>query len=132
MRILVDTSCWLWSLSDPERLNKKARALLSDPTQTLYLSAASSWEIAIKAALGKLQLPEPPEKYIPGRMAAFDILGLPIAHTHALRVFSLPPHHRDPFDRILVAQAQIEELSILTADRLFAMYEVEIIWAGLR
>lgn len=130
MRILLDTGCWLWSLAAPERLNQKARDLLTDRRHTLYLSAASSWEIAIKAALGKLALPEPPEKYVPSRMAAQDILGLPVEHTHALRVFSLPSHHRDPFDRILVAQAQSESLTILTADRAFDPYDVETFWAG--
>ena len=129
MKILIDTSCWLWSLTDPEHLNKDTRDLLSDPAQALFLSAASSWEIAIKAALGQLNLPEPPEKYIPSRMAAFNILGLPIEHTHALRVFGLPSHHRDPFDRILIAQAQAEGLTILTTDRVFAAYDVPIIWA---
>ncbi len=129
MKILIDTACWLWSLSEPAHLNRRARDLLSDPGQAFFLSAASSWEIAIKAALGKLRLPEPPEKYVPARMAAFNILGLPVEHVHALRVFALPPHHRDPFDRILIAQAQIEGLTILTADRSFAKYDVKTIWA---
>jgi PIN domain nuclease of toxin-antitoxin system len=129
VKVLIDTACWLWSLTDPEHLNKEARDLLSDPVQVLYLSAASSWEIAIKSSLGRLRLPESPEKYIPSRMAALNILGLPIEHTHALRVFRLPTHHRDPFDRILVAQAQIEKLTILTADRVFAAYDVSTIWA---
>jgi PIN domain nuclease of toxin-antitoxin system len=127
VKILIDTSCWLWSLTNPDRLNKKAIHLLSHPVQTLYLSAASSWEIAIKTALGKLRLPEPPAKFIPSRMSAFNILGLPVEHTHALRVFDLPPHHRDPFDRILIAQAQIERLTILTADKVFAAYDVDLI-----
>jgi PIN domain nuclease of toxin-antitoxin system len=131
LKILIDTSCWLWSLTAPEHLNKKARDLLASPAPSLYLSAASSWEIAIKAALGRLRLPEPPERYIPSRMAAFNVIGLPIEHTHALRVFSLPPHHRDPFDRMLIAQAQTEGLTLLTTDRVFASYDVEIIWAAL-
>ncbi len=129
MKILIDTSCWLWSLTDPEHLKKEARDLLPDASQVLFLSAASSWEIAIKASLGKLHLPEPPEKFIPSRMAAFSILGLPVEHAHALRVFGLPAHHRDPFDRILIAQAQSEGLTILTADRVFGAYDVAVIWA---
>ncbi len=119
MRILIDTSCWLFSLIAPEH-----------STNSPYLSAASSREIAIKAALGKLRLPEPPEKYIPSRMAAMDIRGLPIEHTHALRVFALPLRHRDPFDRMLVAQAKAESLVILTVDRIFSSYDVETVWAG--
>ena len=129
MKILIDTSCWLWSLTEPEHLNGRTRDLLADPGLPLFLSAASSWEIAIKAALGKLKLPEPPDKYIPSRMAAFNIEGLPVENEHALRVFTLPPHHRDPFDRILIAQAQVEGMTILTADRSFAPYKVKILWA---
>jgi PIN domain nuclease of toxin-antitoxin system len=130
MKVLIDTGCWLWSLTEPERLNKRARDLLSDSRQELFLSAASSWEIAIKAALGKIELPESPEKYIPARMAAFYITGLPVEHSHALRVFTLSTHHRDPFDRILIAQAQVEGMTILTADRVFAAYNVKTIWAS--
>jgi PIN domain nuclease of toxin-antitoxin system len=129
VRILIDTGCWLWSLADPEHLNERARELLSDPRQDLFLSSASSWEISIKAGLGKLQLPESPAKYVPARMAALNIQGLPVEHVHALRVFALPPHHRDPFDRILIAQAQIEKMTILTADRSFKPYDVKLIWA---
>ena len=73
--------------------------------------------------------PEPPEKYVFSCMAAFNVAGLPIDHAHALKVFSLPPHHLDPFDRILIAQAQAEGLSILTADRVFSAYDVSTIWA---
>jgi PIN domain nuclease of toxin-antitoxin system len=130
VKILVDTGCWLWSLTAPERLNERARELLVDPANTLFLSAASSWEIAIKAALGKLHLPEPPAKYIPSRMEALGMVGLPVKHAHALGIFDLPPHHRDPFDRILIAQAQAESLQILTADRVIGLYDVETIWAG--
>jgi PIN domain nuclease of toxin-antitoxin system len=129
MKLLIDTACWLWSLTEPEHLNEGARDMLSNPAQDLFLSAASSWEIAIKCALGKLSLPESPEKYVPARMAAFNIMGLPVNHSHALRVFTLAPHHRDPFDRILIAQAQIEAMAILTADRAFGDYDVKIIWA---
>jgi PIN domain nuclease of toxin-antitoxin system len=129
LKFLIDTSCWLWSLSNPEHLNSSARDLLADPSKALFLSAASSWEIAIKVALGKLQLPESPERYIPGRMAAFSISGMAVEHAHALRVSSLPQHHRDPFDRILVAQAQVEGMTLLTADRAFEPYDIEIIWA---
>lgn len=103
--------------------------MLSDPGQVLFFSAASSWEIAIKASLGKLRLPEPPGKYIPNRMAALNVLGLPVEHAHALKLFGLPEHHRDPFDRILIAQAQAESLTILTADRVFGAYDVATIWA---
>ena len=104
--------------------------MISDRAQSLYLSAASSWEIAIKVAVGKLQLPDAPARYIPNRMAALDIIGLPVEHAHALKVFDLPRYHRDPFDRILIAQAQAESLTLLTADPAVAAYDVEILWAG--
>jgi PIN domain nuclease of toxin-antitoxin system len=128
MRLLVDTGCWLWSLSEPEKLNDRARDLLSAPANFVYLSAASSWEIAIKAAIGKLNLPEPADRFVPRRIASMGIRPLAIEHAHALRVCRLPPHHRDPFDRILIAQALMEKLTILTADRTFAAYKVPVIW----
>ncbi len=96
----------------------------------LYLSAASSWEISIKSALGKLPLPEPPAQYVPKRMAAQGIRPLPITHTHALAVSDLPVHHSDPFDRLLIAQAQLEGMVLLTADSAFKPYGVEIVWCG--
>jgi PIN domain nuclease of toxin-antitoxin system len=90
----------------------------------LYLSAASAWEIAIKYALKKLQLPEAPGRYVPSRLDAMRIAALPIEHEHALQVAELPPHHRDPFDRLLIAQARVESLPILTTDPVFASYDV--------
>lgn len=130
MKFLLDTEAWLWSLTEPERLNTKARALLSDRANMLYLSAASSWEIAIKYAIDKLPLPEPPMTYVPSRMAAQGIHALPIEHVHALRVSELPMHHRDPFDRLIIAQSQIESIPVITADRMFREYDLTIMWCG--
>ena len=127
MRVLLDTQVWLWMLAAPERLSRKARALVVSQENELLLSAASAWEIAIKHAVGKLQLPEAPEEYIPPLMIQTAITPLAVNHRHALRVASLPAHHRDPFDRILIAQAQIEELPILTADRAFRRYDIEVL-----
>src|SRR5687767_11802843 len=110
MKVLLDTQCWLWMAASPERLSASARSLVERYDLELYLSAASAWEIAIKHALGKLRLPEDPVRYVPKRIASMHILPLPIDHDHALRVATLPPHHRDPFDRLLIAQAQIEDL----------------------
>jgi PIN domain nuclease of toxin-antitoxin system len=93
----------------------------------LLLSAASAWEIAIKHGLGRLTLPEAPEAFVPRVMAQLGVTPLPIHHRHALRVASLPPRHRDPFDRLLVAQAQIEGVPILSADRGFAHYDVPVL-----
>jgi PIN domain nuclease of toxin-antitoxin system len=129
MRILLDTQCWLWMAFAPERFTTAARRLVEARDNVLYLSAASAWEIAIKHALGKLRLPEPPGIYVPARIAALGVESLAIDHHHALRVATLPPHHRDPFDRLLVAQAQIEDVAILTADALLRAYDVETIAA---
>ena len=95
----------------------------------LYLSAASAWELAIKHGLGKLSLPDAPEAYVMDRVTRTKTTPLPITLSHALRVADLPAHHRDPFDRLLVAHAQIEKLAILTADRQLAAYDVEIVEA---
>ena len=129
MKVLLDTQVWLWMLAAPERLSKRSRALVISAENELVLSAASAWEIAIKYGLGKLQLPEPPSEYIPRLMARTGITPLPVHHRHALYVASLPRHHRDPFDRLLIAQAQLEELPILTADRTFRRYDVEVLLA---
>ena len=110
MNVLIDTHVWIWSLADPNRLSPESRRLLSSSRNVVYLSAASAWELAIKAALGKIELPEPVETYVPTRMARQGLTALPITHAHALRVSTLPPHHRDPFDRLLIAQALVERL----------------------
>ena len=130
MRYLLDTSVWLWSVGPTERLNKKARVLLADGQHELYLSVASTWEISIKAALGKLHMPEPLGRYLPKRLAEQGIQALPILQHHALGVYELPPHHNDPFDRLLISQARAEEMVILTADRMFAQYPVKIVLCG--
>ena len=130
MRILLDTHCWLWWISEPERLQERARNQIADSHNTILLSAVSSWEIAIKYALGRLPLPEPPEDFVPRRLSQDAILGLPIEHIHALRVAALPDHHRDPFDRLLIAQAEVEGIPVMTVDPQFRLYDqIEIIWA---
>jgi PIN domain nuclease of toxin-antitoxin system len=126
VKFLVDTHCWLWLQASPERLSPEVLQMLGNPDNNLLLSAASSWEIAIKYALGKLPLPEPPSRYVPRRMAASGSRGLAVEHAHTLRVAELPMHHRDPFDRLLVAQAQIEKLVLVTVDPQFESYDVEI------
>lgn len=130
MKLLLDTHCFLWWFANDVRLGGRARELIGESENDIYLSAASSWEIAIKVSLGRLTLPEPAEAYVPSRLAAQEMQGLPIEHVHALRVASLPAHHADPFDRLIVAQAQIEKLPILTVDEKIAQYEVDTIWAG--
>ena len=130
MRILLDTHVWLWTTLMPERLSPHASSLLETSEHELYLSAASAWEIAIKYSRGKLRLPEPPSTYVPTRLERLRIQPLPIEQSHALHVASLLPHHRDPFDRILIAQAQLENLQLLTSDPVFAAYDVRTIAAS--
>lgn len=130
MRLLLDTQCWLWMQTTPERLGDRALELVGDSTHELFLSAASSWEMAIKYAIGKLPLPVPPAQYVPDRMHRSGVVPLPVSHSHALRVAELPVHHRDPFDRMLVAQSQCDGLTLLTADPLLRRYDVPMEWAG--
>jgi PIN domain nuclease of toxin-antitoxin system len=127
MRVLLDTQCWLWMAAAPERLSPPARALVESASTDVLVSAASAWEIAIKHALGKLRLPEPPARYVPSRLVALGATPLPVSIEHALAVSALPAGHRDPFDRLLVAQAQIEDVPIVTADPVMARYDVAVI-----
>ena len=130
MNFLIDTHCWLWWLSEPERLNPTARRRIANRRNAIFFSAGSAWEIAIKAGLGKLKLPEPAADYVPTRVSGQGMIPLPINQRHALYLERMPLHHRDPFDRILIAQAQIEGLTVLTADPQFRSYDVKILWAG--
>ncbi|HEY9420902.1 MAG TPA: type II toxin-antitoxin system VapC family toxin [Thermoanaerobaculia bacterium] len=131
MRLLIDTHCWLWYLLEPEKLNPDAQTALREPENEVFFSAASAWEIVVKFALGKLDVPLPPSKYIPDRLRALGHRELPIRQDHVLRIEALPAHHRDPFDRLLVAQAQEEALTLVTADKVLKSYDVPVLWAGL-
>ncbi|MGH2854187.1 MAG: type II toxin-antitoxin system VapC family toxin [Solirubrobacteraceae bacterium] len=128
MRVLLDTHVFLWLQTEPERLGCHL-PVVEDPRNKLIVSAASSWEIAIKHALGRLPLPEPPQRYVPERLRAIGAEALPIEHSHALAVATLPPLHGDPFDRLLVAQAQLLDVPILTADPTVAQYPVHALLA---
>ncbi len=130
MRLLVDTHCWLWQLSEPERLPETIRRLITDRSHEVYLSTACMWEIVIKQRLGKLTLPEDVGTFIPSRMDDMGHIALPIIQAHVLQLSSLPPHHKDPFDRILVAQAVAEGMKLITADTQLKRYDVDLLWAG--
>jgi PIN domain nuclease of toxin-antitoxin system len=121
VKLLLDTHIFLWLQTDPERLGEDL-PLVEDARTELLFSAVSSWEIAIKYQLGKLPLPEAPERYVPDRMRAIGAQALAIEHPHALAVATLPSLHRDPFDRLLVAQATLLGLTIVTADPAVAQY----------
>ncbi|MHB8356936.1 MAG: type II toxin-antitoxin system VapC family toxin [Vulcanimicrobiaceae bacterium] len=124
MRFLLDTHAFLWTLLHKNKITPKIWAQLEAVDNQLFLSAASAWEIAIKVALGKLVIPGDPAVYVPRRARQANILSLPITEDHALAVRALPMHHGDPFDRLLVAQAQLESLTIVTADPQFTKYDV--------
>jgi PIN domain nuclease of toxin-antitoxin system len=128
MKALLDTHTFLWVINDPDKLSVRARDICIATTNELYFSAASGWEIAIKVKLGKLRLPDNPERYIPKQLATAQINVLPIQLAHALRTYQLPEHHRDPFDRLIVAQAQLEGMPILSADGQLSRYAVNVIW----
>jgi PIN domain nuclease of toxin-antitoxin system len=124
MNLLLDTHTFLWCLFEDPKLGAAARQRIIDPASTVLLSVASVWEISIKAALGKLVLPAPLETTLPSAMEASQIRPLVITVEHALAVRLLPLFHRDPFDRLLVAQARVEGLTIVTADPLLSKYGV--------
>ena len=128
MRALLDTHTFLWWNADDPQLSPRASEIISDGKNEIFLSAASVWEIAIKAAKGRLVLPESPLLYIPDRMSLYRIQPLHVQVSHALHVYDLPPYHADPFDRLLIAQSQLESLPIITADGDFQQYDVEIVW----
>jgi PIN domain nuclease of toxin-antitoxin system len=126
---ILDTHVWLWMQAEPGRLRPDARELVEDAANELLLSAASAWEIAIKYRIGKLPLPEPPVSYVPERMRRSGTTPLPVEVIHALRTSELPDHHNDPFDRLLVAQAQVLGLPIMTTDEQIEAYDVEVVAA---
>lgn len=128
MRILLDTHTFLWWNEASPRLSKKALVLLADPANTLLLSVVSAWELVLKTQTGKLRLPEPPSVYVPTRMAHYAMAALPVTLAHVLAAESLPLHHRDPFDRLLIAQATIEGVPIVTADPDFRRYAIKVVW----
>lgn len=116
--------------SAPERFSARALRQIDSGEAELFLSAASAWEIAVKYALGKLRLPEPPVEYVAAYLRETRTTPLPISTDHGAYVANLPQHHRDPFDRLLIAQAMLERLPILTADPQIAKYDVEVIEAA--
>ena len=128
MKFLLDTHVLLWWTLDDPRLPASVRTVLTDPANDLLLSAASGWEIAIKTALGKLEIEGSPEEFLSHKLPANDIIELPVSMAHVVRVFHLPMHHKDPFDRLLIAQAQVEALTILSDDAKLRLYPVTVSW----
>ncbi|MGD0181634.1 MAG: type II toxin-antitoxin system VapC family toxin [Terriglobales bacterium] len=126
MRILIDTHVFLWGLTEEARLSQAVRTLL--PVADVWMSVAGIWEIITKVQVGKLTLPSPVGPFLTAKLAANGVSVLPITLNHVLRIESLELHHRDPFDRVLIAQSIEEKLPLVTADPHFERYPVEIIW----
>jgi len=129
MRALLDTHVFLWWITDDPRLSAKARQVIATGTNTLFLSAVSGWEIAIKAGLGRLKLETNRlGSFMTDQLTLNGISSLPVQMSHALHVHSLASHHCDPFDRLLVAQAQLEDMPIVTSDAVIGRYPVATLW----
>jgi PIN domain nuclease of toxin-antitoxin system len=127
MKALLDTHTFLWAIADEERLSRRAQQIYTG-SNDLWLSVASMWEILIKVQAGKLPLPEPAGPYLVKKLVQNQIEVLPITMDHALGIESLPFHHRDPFDRVLIAQSIEQGWPIITADPWFARYAIDVIW----
>jgi PIN domain nuclease of toxin-antitoxin system len=128
MRLLIDTCTFLWMASDPDRLSPRARTLVVDTSNDVFLSSVSAWEIAVKYGLGHLQMREPPDRFVPVQREAHGVDALPLDEESVLQVLRLPALHRDPFDRMLVCQAIVHGLAILTPDPLVSQYPARVIW----
>jgi PIN domain nuclease of toxin-antitoxin system len=128
MRLLLDTCTFLWIVGGARDLSARARHMFADPANEAFLSAVSAWEIAVKHRLGRLPLPAPPDTFVPAQRTAHGLEPLPIDEEAALQVAKLPDLHRDPFDRMLVAQAIVGGLVLLTPDDHVRAYPVRTLW----
>jgi len=128
MKVLIDTHTFLWWNTEDPLLSVHAKEIIANGQNEIFLSAASVWEIVIKTAKGRLILPESPAQYISSRMSLYRFRSLPVQISHAVHVYELPPHHNDPFDRMLIAQSRLESLPLVTMDEDIRRYDLETIW----
>jgi PIN domain nuclease of toxin-antitoxin system len=128
MRLILDTHVFLWWIVDSPQLSSRVRDVMRNPANELFLSVASAWEIAIKVNLGRLRLPDRPDRFIPGQLLKNAIEPLPVEMSHALYVSRLPAIHRDPFDRIIIAQSILEKMPVVTRDTDIAKYKIKTVW----
>jgi PIN domain nuclease of toxin-antitoxin system len=128
MRVILDTNSFLWFISGNEKLSNAAKIFISDFNNELILSTASLWEIAIKISIGKLELSQPYDKFIPQQLEENDIAILPITLKHLTKLIDLSFKHRDPFDRLIIAQALSEDLPVISSDIMFSEYPIKLIW----
>lgn len=128
MKVLLDTCAFIWLVTDDPKLSALAKEIFLDIDNELLLSAVTGFEIAVKYSLGKLQLTESPKEFVANRMQANALTELPVSMIHALMLQNLPFHHKDPFDRLLVAQAMVNNVPLLSADQLLSAYDIERLW----
>jgi PIN domain nuclease of toxin-antitoxin system len=128
MRLLLDTCTFLWLVSGSSSLSKQAIRLFADPANEVFLSSVSSWEIAVKQSLRTLRLPSPPVEFVPAQREAHGIAALPLAEEEVLYLPKIPKLHRDPFDRMLICQAIVNGLTILTPDEQIGRYPIRVLW----
>lgn len=128
MNLILDTHSFIWFVEDNPSLSSHARILIEEPTNDVFLSIASLWEMAIKISLSKLDLSQPFDLFIPNQLLLNDITLLDITVSHTLRVATLPFHHRDPFDRLLIAQSQVEGMPVISIDSIFDAYGMTRLW----
>ena len=123
MKLLLDTHILLWWLTQDQKLSQTETDIITDPDNLIFISAATAWEIAVKKMIGKLEAPDD----LPAALAANNFLELPITIDHSQKLYQLPLHHHDPFDRIMISQAMSEDLILMTRDTKIALYEIKII-----
>ena len=128
MGYLLDTHAFLWMVAAPERLSGKVREIVGEENNRLHLSAASGWEIALLKHLVRIELPDEPQRFIPEAMQQFKVDPIPIGFPAAISAACLPFIHKDPFDRIIIAEAEKEKLTVLTKDRTLSEYGIQTLW----
>ncbi len=128
MQLLLDTHSFLWFTGGDKRLSTSAKDTVSDLDNAVYLSVASLWEMAIKINIGKLKLPQPFGELIPGQLVLDEIEVLHVELPHLTSYIDLPLHHRDPFDRLIIAQAKVENMQVVGKDEKFEKYDVDLLW----
>ncbi len=128
MRLLLDTCTFIWLASEPARISPDAAAKIDDAANEMFLSHASVWEICLKHSAGKLNLPDEPERWLSDQLAARGVKELPIEFQSLTASARLPAHHRDPFDRLLVAQAKLHSMKLITPDAWISKYDADVIW----
>ena len=128
MNILLDTHVLLWWAVDDPQLPVRLRQALESPDNQVFLSSASVWELVIKQGLGRIRLPDEPTDWLQAYLTQYGLLPLAIEHSHALAIRDLPPKHKDPFDRMLIAQAVCEGMTLATADQAIRQYDVPVLW----